>query len=661
MRAARAFGPLAPSLLLALAATPVRAQAPAPAAAGLQVNLAPQRPFLVLGTDTEVEVEVEVVGPGGDALAPTRTFATIGTLETPRPTGVPGHFTARYTAPEDRFPEVALLVVELGNGPRRLRGVARIPLHGATEMPLRTSPSAEVTLRVGERWFGPVSADKQGHVKIPIEVPPGLRVGLARAVDRNGNVKETEVDLQPAPFKRVLIVAPPILEVGSLVEVAVLALDPYGEPAPTGRLSLHTTEGLVHSEGATGPGEAHFLVEVPRRVGGGVFALTAAAAGTPLGRAELAVPLVAGAPHSLALSPSLRRLVIGGGAQARVVVSAHDRFGNPTSADGARATIDGVPEPVRTTAGGLGILVVPPPPYYDGKDHVSVEVTLDEARAVEDVLLTGGSPTALSLSVHEPRLVADGRRATELRARAFDRNGTPTLVPGLSWETPGGRLGLVRMPREGEYIADFVPERAEEPHSEVVAVTAGPDLRAVARLDVAPPPVHVIVGARFGVYNNLGPITGPAAFLEALVPVGPRSGHLLAGLTGGYLRGDLPLAGPNKATSRLEINQAPVLAIARYRLGTGSAPALWAGGGVGVSVAGTRLTPDLRDTALVVEASAWSIAFQAEAEATLPLRPGRLLLGARYLWVDLGRTSHGDSITGNVAGLMGELGYELGF
>jgi hypothetical protein len=633
--------------------------APASPPAGLQVTVAPQRPFLILGADADVTIDVEASGPGGDALVPTRVFATVGTLEMPRPTGAPGHFTARYLAPDDRFPEVALLVVELGNGSQRLHGVARLPLHGKTEMPLRTSPSAQVTLRVGDQWFGPVAADKQGHVKIPIEVPPGLRVGLARAIDHNGNVKETEVDLQPAPFKRVLIVAPPVLEVGSLVEVAVLALDPFGEPAAPGRLSVHTTEGLVHPMGAGGLGEARFFVEVPRRVGAGVLALTAAAAGTPLGRGELAVPLVAAPPRSLTLSPSLRRLVIGGGAQARIVVSAHDRFGNPTTAERARATVDGVAEPLRFTAGGLGILIVPPPPYYDGKDRISIEVRLDDAVASQDVFLTGGSPTALSLAVREPRLVADGRRATELRARAFDRNGTPTVVPGLSWETPGGRLGAVRMPHEGEYIAEFVPERANDTHSEVVAVTAGPALRAVASVEVAPPPVHVLVGGRFGVYTNFGPVVGPAAFLEALVPVARHTGRFVAGLTAGYLHGDLPVSGPNKSTSRLELDQVPVLAIARYRFGSRASPELSAGAGAGVSIAETRLTPDVTDSASVVEARAWSVALQGDAEATFPLRPGRLVVGARYLWVDLGRTSHGDNVNGNVAGFMGDLGYRM--
>ncbi len=340
-------------------------------------------------------------------------------------------------------------------------------------------------------------------------------------------------------------------------------------------------------------------------------------------------------------------------------MSAHDQFGNPTSADRARATVDGQPASVRAMSGGLGMLIVPPPALYSGKDSITIEVTLDQAHAVQDLLLTGGSPATLSLAVSDERFVADGRRATELRARAFDRNGTPTLVPGLSWETPRGRLGAVRMAHEGEYIAEFVPERARDVHREVIAVTAGPALRAAASVEVFPPPMRVLAAARFGLFSNLGQVAGPAAFVEVLLPVPRRTARFVAGLTAGYLRGDITVPGASSTTSRLEINQVPLLALARYRFGMAGLPELSAGAGAGVSIAGTRLTPDLSSSGATVSASAWSIAFQADAEASFPLPPGRLIVGARYLWVDLGRTSHGDYVRGNVAGLMGDVGYRM--
>jgi hypothetical protein len=215
------------------------------------------------------------------------------------------------------------------------------------------------------------------------------------------------------------------------------------------------------------------------------------------------------------------------------------------------------------------------------------------------------------------------------------------------------------MPSEGEYIADFVPERAEDAHRETVVVQAGPTLRAVATFDVAPPPVDVIVGGRFGVFSNLGHLTGPAAFVEVLAPIPRRTGRFVAGLAAGYLRGDATFAGANETVSRLEINQVPILVVGRYRVSARSFAELSAGAGVGASLAGTRITPDLMRSAQTIEAPAWSVAFQGDAEATFALRPGRFVVGMRYLWVNLGRTSHGDYVNGNSAGLMGDLGYRM--
>jgi hypothetical protein len=640
-------------------AAPPPAPSPAARPGGLAVSLAAEREFLVLGTDADLAIAIEVTGPGAETMTPARTLANVGVLEAPRPAGAPGHFTARFVPPAERFPQVALLVVEFAGGAQRLRGVLRLPLRGTTNVPLRTSPQASVTIRVGDQSFGPVVADRQGHVEVPVEVPPGTRSGVARAVDRNGNIKETEVDLQPAPFSRVLILAPASFEVGSLAEVTVRALDPGGALAAPGRLSLRASEGLIHPVGKGVPGEARFLVEVPRRVGAGAVALTAAAAGTPVARADLAVPLLAGPPHALSLSPSARRLVIGGGAQSRIVVSAHDRFGNPTSAEGAEAIVDDAPAPLRFMASGLAFLVVPPPLFYDGRERIVVVVKLREARAVQEVFLTGGPPAQLSIAAAEPRLVADGWRSAELRVRAFDRNGTPTMIPGLSWDTPGGHIRHVRVPHEGEYIADFVPDRARDIHQELVAVAAGQALRASVTVEVVPPPVHVLVGASIGVFTNLGGASGPAAFVEGLAPLPRRTGRFLTGLAVGYLHGDLTLAATNATTSRIEIHQVPVLAVARYRFETFKVPELALGAGAGVSLASTRLTPSISEADQTVTASAWSAALLFGGEAAFPLRPGRLVAGVSFLWVDLGRTSHGDYVRGNAAGLIGELGYRM--
>ena len=650
-----------------------RAQVVVPATAGVTVTVVPAHPALVLGTDMELDVAVEVTGPDAETYVPTRVFATVGTFDSlvpaaapPAEAGKPGtppsaRFTARFFPPNERFPQVALLVAELSggasSGPVVVRGMASVPLYGSTEVPLRTNPSAAVTLRVGDRVFGPVTADVRGHVKIPVEVPPGVRLGTARAVDRAGNLRETDVDLQPSPFRRVLIIAPEALEVGSFTEVAVAAVDPAGLPVPPARISLRASDGLVHPLGAAPPGEARFLIEAPRRLGGGALALTAVAAGTPTARADLAVPLNAGHPHTVTLSPSTRRLVVGGGGEARVVISAHDQFGNPTSADGAVATIDGQPVSMELTPGGQGLLRVSAPARYLGVDAIMVDVALGGARDSQEIHLTGGAPAGLTLEVGEPRLVADGQRSTELRVHAVDRNGTPTMIPGLSWDAPGGWIRRVRTPREGEYVADFVPDRAHELHREPVAVVASQVLRADASVEVVPPPSRGSFTARAGLYTNMTHTAGPAAFIEGLLPVRVRGVRFGAGLALGYMHQDISVGVSSGSSARLAIDQLPILALLRYPLPRLAHPEIALEAAAGLSLARTIIDAPSAE----VDAGAHALALGLGAEATLPLRAGRIVAGLRYLWISLGRTSHDDQVQGNSAGLLGDVGYRISF
>jgi hypothetical protein len=310
------------------------------------------------------------------------------------------------------------------------------------------------------------------------------------------------------------------------------------------------------------------------------------------------------------------------------------------------------------------VLTLAAPAHYSGIDHVGIEVALGAAHASQEIRLTGGPPAMLTLDVREPRLVADGTRGTELRVRAADRNGTPTMIPGLSWETPGGRVRNVRMPREGEYLAEFVPDRAQDPHREAVGVMASATLRADAGIDVTPAPPRLLAAARVGFFTNFGHAAGPAAFVEALTPVNLGPVHLAAGVTAGYLRDDIASVAPTDngdMPARLVVDQMPILAVARYRLQRLlPRPEVSLEAGAGVSLARAHLTtPGTTFPAVVsgAQAPAWQVA----VETALPLRPGRLVVGVRYLWISLGRTSHGDEVRGNTAGLLGDLGYRLVF
>ena len=236
----------------------------------------------------------------------------------------------------------------MGPDAARLHCATRIALEGATLFPFHTSAGASVTMQVGDRQFGPVVADRQGHVEIPIDVPPGVRKAEARAVDKSGGVRAAEVDLQLPPFPRVLVLAPTSLEVGTFTEIVVGALDDNGAPVPAGRLTLATSAGLAHPRGGP-PGEARFLFEAPVRVGAGAVALTAVAASADAaqggGRAELVIPLHPAPPSQLSISASDRWLIVGDPRPISLSISSRDRFGNPASAAGVFVRVDGRPTP----------------------------------------------------------------------------------------------------------------------------------------------------------------------------------------------------------------------------------------------------------------------------------------------------------------------------
>jgi hypothetical protein len=635
----------------------------AAAAATATATLVPERPIMVLGADQTLALTIEIHGDDAVTYAPDRAIASVGTLREIVPAG-PHRFTARYLAPPTRFPQVALLVVDLVGGGRRVRAAAQLALHAAAEVPFLTSANASVTLQVGERTFGPARADGAGHVKIPIVVPPGLRAGLARAVDRFGNARETSVDLQPTPFDRLLIVAVPEAEVGSFAEISVFGVDARGAPLGKGAVTLRSSGGMVHPLGTGTPGEERFLIEAPPRVAAGWLALTAttveAAADQPPARAEVSIPLVPGPPQRLILTSSNDRLVIGDGESAVVAMSARDRLDNPAPCAGAVALVDHRPVPVELSADGEAIIRVPAPDRYDGaRRELEVEASLGRARATTRIRLVAGPAVRIAAAVSAPRLVADGLRSVDVRVDAYDKHGTPAGLYSLHWQTGRGRLGPVQTPREGSYVAPFTPIRAHERHTELLVITADPPAGATTAFTVEPPRPRLVLTARVGLFSNLGSVAGPAASIEALTGLPGHEAAWTAGLVAGYLRSDMTTGSGSVQATRLQIDQLPILVVLRYRLPLPVGADVTVGGGAGLSLARATLTAPPSDAAMAVQGAARVPAFEVRADVAFPLAPGGLVVGLHYLWIDLGHISSNDEVSGNSAGLVGDIGFRM--
>jgi hypothetical protein len=119
--------------------------------------------------------------------------------------------TFRWTPPPVRHPLVAVLAfwVEDGAEPSEV-ALLRIPLLGKTRLDVSTDAGASVVVEVGGKRFGPVRANASGRARVPVEVPPGVRVAHVLATRDTLNTHAT-IPLDPpreAPLVAALTPSP---------------------------------------------------------------------------------------------------------------------------------------------------------------------------------------------------------------------------------------------------------------------------------------------------------------------------------------------------------------------------------------------------------------------------------------------------------------------
>jgi hypothetical protein len=420
------MSPLAP--LLVVLAQAVAGDAP-PA-----ITLSLGSTNLVLGIDQETELRIEV-GPELEEVESPRVLASAGHVDELVRTGA-RTWVGRYLLPSERFPQATILVADVPGDPRRPRGILVVPLRAAASPAFRTDPGAAVTLRIGEKEFGPQKAQKDGNVRIPVVVPPGITFGLARSTNEFGETTEQTVDLKIPPFRRLLVAAPDTVRAGSVAEIAIYALDGVGLPVSSGQIAVIPSTGKAQPLGGL-PGEARFLVRAPALVDAGALHLEASLRNEPEVETALDIPVVPAAPVHLELRPDRTRLAIAGSAM-QVYVSARDQFGNTTDAGRASVLVDGAPVSTRLTEDGRVVAVVPAPARYPGRDYLELEAALGSTYTAQRIPLTnlpGPSPAARGAY---PRLTV-----------------TPRL--GLVWsfrQPPGAALMLEALARGADW-----PER----------------------------------------------------------------------------------------------------------------------------------------------------------------------------------------------------------
>jgi hypothetical protein len=337
----------------------------------------------VLGVDEDADVHVEIADTLPAPRDPPRILASTGRVEDIVRLGARS-FVGRYVLPAGRFPQAAILVAEVGEVP--VRGFVVLRLRAAASPAFRTDPGAAVTLRIGEKEFGPQRAGRDGNVRVPVVVPPGIGYGVARSVNGFGQATEQTIDLRIPPFRRMLLAAPEAIAAGTVREVAVYAVDASGVPLDLAGIALAVSGGKPQPLGGR-PGEARFLVRAPPSLRQGPLRLQAALRAEPEVIASAELPVTPGPPQRLVLRPDRPRLPLGNGSSMRVYLAAEDSFGNPTDPGEATVLADGMRVETRPAEDGRLVAIVPAPARYAGRDHLEVEAALGSAYASQRIPL----------------------------------------------------------------------------------------------------------------------------------------------------------------------------------------------------------------------------------------------------------------------------------
>jgi hypothetical protein len=155
---------------------------------------------LVLGPRARAEITVRNGGPS------LRGEVSMGTLTEATSTDEFTRFV--WIPPADaRAPTLVLFAFWTGEAPTLADvTVLALPCSGRTELAIETEPSAQVTVEVAGARFGPRRADRQGRLKMPVEVGPHAHEArvIAELADQS-KIRVLPLSLPPSPWLLALV------------------------------------------------------------------------------------------------------------------------------------------------------------------------------------------------------------------------------------------------------------------------------------------------------------------------------------------------------------------------------------------------------------------------------------------------------------------------
>jgi hypothetical protein len=401
-------------------------------------------------------------------------------------------------------------------------GAAFLPIPGRTQLRLRSKRRSLLSVRVAGATHGPVQAP-EGKATMSVLVPPGTRLGVVRAVDRLGNAREVQIDLETPSLPRIAAVASATQVIaGGELRVAVALAAPDGAPAESAALRASARRGSLEGPVQRGGGLWFARYRAPRAVGRDRIAVDVE--GDPAaGRVELEVDVLPGPPAQIALD--LPELPARAGDELAVRAAVRDALGNAVAPVPLEASIAGAP--ARVSWEGATASVTGSVPGHLPASAVELLVRSgDAARAVARIEVRPAEAFTAELSAES------ARRTGCIRAVVRDRFGNALGASGFALGADGASVGPVQPSASG--VAEASLEAAPHARTAQAWVTAGDRVLARTAIAFDPPPEAwlLFAWAQAGGMSNGGALRAPrfGAGLGIRRQFGPVEGGLLAGL-----------------------------------------------------------------------------------------------------------------------------------
>lgn len=623
-----------------LAATAASAQADAEGAP-LRISTSPAK--VELWREDRATLSIE----SGAPLESVRLTASVGRVAEVRRVA-PNRFVATWTAPNEAYPQIAILTVSGRSESGWLHGWTRLPLWGLADAEVKATPESDITVSIGDRRYGPVRTSKRGIARVPVQVAPG---------DSKAYHGTTAIPLKVPTAPQVHLMALVDAAPGdseTVVPVRAYVVSAEGRPLPSPVLALEVDRGTVDEPRAAAAGVITTSWRIPAGPPGNIH-LRARSPEDGARPATLILPVTPGMAARIALEANVPSVAPGGGTVV-LTAKAYDRKGLSLATPMSFEANVCAPEPRQVKAEWSATCVVPA--RFGGARTLDVVASAPGAegpvRATLQVPLQTGEPERVRIEPMAEVVKADGSTSVPIRVVVEDRFGNP--VPDAqavvaSAPESGELEPLARGAVDGELITRFHAPLSRYDSLATIRIHSGA-ARGEGKLAVRGHRAWLSVTPSAWFLSNFRDVNVPSGTAELEVSRPAFGGELALAAEGGWFNAPVDSQLPSGLQVRGGTTFATAMGTVSWRRDLAFGYAfVGAGGGAG------RLTNRLRvdDQPEVVE-NAWTPALSVSAGVEWLVWRGGPRLTARYLWL---ADPQQNTLTGVLPSLSVGIGYRF--